>query len=79
MPRELLAVVQKAMARAKEDRYPSARELAEDLRRFAHGQITGGRGGTRAARIHRFARRNKASIAVLTLVCVLIAIVGALR
>ena len=39
-PRDLVAIVDKAMAREPPgDRYPTARELAEDLRRFQTGQL----------------------------------------
>lgn len=34
IPRPLLSIVEKAMARDSRDRYPSAKELAEDLKRF---------------------------------------------
>src|SRR5262249_9252234 len=36
-PAELVTIVEKAMARKAEDRYPSAKELAEDLKRFQTG------------------------------------------
>jgi eukaryotic-like serine/threonine-protein kinase len=38
---DLAAIVQKAMAREAKDRYPTAAELAEDLRRFQAGQLVG--------------------------------------
>src|SRR5262249_4370138 len=39
IPPDLGAVVHRAMARTPDDRYPSARELAEDLRRFQTGRL----------------------------------------
>lgn len=36
--RELIAIIHKATARRKEDRYQSVKELAEDLRRYLRGQ-----------------------------------------
>jgi serine/threonine protein kinase len=36
---ELAAIVNKAMARQAEDRYPTAKELADDLKRFQTGQL----------------------------------------
>lgn len=39
VPAELAAIVGRAMARDKEQRYADARELADDLRRFQLGQI----------------------------------------
>ena len=39
VPADLAAIVGRAMSRSKEQRYPDARALAEDLRRFQLGQI----------------------------------------
>lgn len=39
VPADLAAIVARAMSRAKEQRYPDARALAEDLRRYQLGQI----------------------------------------
>jgi serine/threonine protein kinase/WD40 repeat protein len=41
LPTDLLAIVEKAMSRNAKDRYPSAKELAEDLKRFQLGQLVG--------------------------------------
>jgi serine/threonine protein kinase len=41
VPRDLVTLVHEAMARNADARYPTARELAEDLRRFQIGQIVG--------------------------------------
>lgn len=76
VPRALLAIVQKAMARERDARYPSARELAEDLRRFAHGQFAGAQGRWR---LRSLVRRNQAWVAVFVLIIVVLAIVGVLR
>jgi serine/threonine-protein kinase len=38
-PDELVAIIRHAMARDKAARYPSAREVADDLRRFETGQL----------------------------------------
>ena len=42
-PRDLAAIVGKAMARERHDRYPTAQALAHDLKRFATGQLVGAR------------------------------------
>jgi serine/threonine protein kinase len=39
VPPELLTIVDKAMARAPEQRYPSAASMAHDLRSYANGQL----------------------------------------
>jgi WD40 repeat protein/serine/threonine protein kinase len=41
VPRELLTIVEKAMAREAESRYPSAQELADDLKKYQTGQLVG--------------------------------------
>lgn len=38
-PRELVAIVEKAMARRPEDRYPSAQEMAAELRDYVDGRL----------------------------------------
>jgi WD40 repeat protein len=76
IPRDLLTIVKKAMARDPAARYPTARELAEDLRRFSTGQIVSAHAYSRVERLRRFVRRGKAAIAVgLAALCVL-AVVG---
>jgi serine/threonine protein kinase len=56
LPQELLDIVSRAMARAPALRYPSARELAEDLRRFQTGQLVGAHRYTVWDLLGRFAR-----------------------
>ncbi|HSN99795.1 MAG TPA: serine/threonine-protein kinase, partial [Candidatus Nanopelagicales bacterium] len=63
-PRELQAIVTKAMARAPWDRYATAKELAEDLRRFQTGQIVAAHDYSRLEQVLRVARRHRAPIAV---------------
>ncbi|HEX7700609.1 MAG TPA: serine/threonine-protein kinase, partial [Kofleriaceae bacterium] len=41
VPEELVAIVERAMARNVAKRYPTAAELADDLRRFQTGQLVG--------------------------------------
>lgn len=64
LPQDLLALVSKAMARDPRDRYPTARELAEDLRRFQTGQIIGAYPYTRWELVRRFVRRYRAVLTV---------------
>src|SRR5262249_22606176 len=54
----------KAMARDRERRYPSARELAEELRRFATGQLVSAHAYSLRERVRRFARRHRAPLIV---------------
>ncbi len=59
IPAELIAIVDKAMARAPADRYPSARELAADLRRFSAGRLVGAHRYGLATLLARWARRHR--------------------
>jgi eukaryotic-like serine/threonine-protein kinase len=76
LPSDLLAVVEKAMASDPLGRYPSAFELAEDLKRFAAGQLVAARRYSPALRMARGAGRHPlvvltalmaAALAILTL------------
>jgi serine/threonine protein kinase len=58
LPPDLRAIVEKAMAADPQSRYPTAFELAEDLRRFQAGQLVGARSYSRATRAARFVGRH---------------------
>ncbi|HVG58829.1 MAG TPA: serine/threonine-protein kinase [Hyalangium sp.] len=64
LTQDLLDIVSRAMARDPAQRYPSARELAEDLRRFLQGQLVGAHRYTGWERMSRFARRHRTSLIV---------------
>jgi WD40 repeat protein len=59
LPQDLVTIVGKAMARRKEDRYPSAVELAEDLRRFQTGQLVAAHRYSRRELVIRFIVRHR--------------------
>nr|HEX4313387.1 serine/threonine-protein kinase [Kofleriaceae bacterium] len=61
---ELLAIVARAMAREPAARYPSARELAADLRRFQTGQLVGAHRYSTGELVRRWVRRHRAPLAV---------------
>jgi serine/threonine protein kinase len=66
LPPDLRAIVDKAMARDAAARYATAFELAEDLRRFAAGQLVAARDYSAASRLGRFvARRPAVALAVV--------------
>ena len=75
-PGECLAIVDMAMARDAADRYPSARELADDLRRYQTGQLVGAHRYSRWQRVRRWARRHRAAVAVGGAMAVLLVVVG---
>ncbi|ATB30752.1 serine/threonine-protein kinase [Melittangium boletus] len=77
IPRDLLAIVTKAMARRPADRYATAREMAEDLRRFQTGQIVGAYEYSRMELLRRFLRRNRGAVVVTTVALLLFAALGA--
>ncbi len=63
-PQDLVDIVSRAMARDPAQRYPSARELAEDLRRFHEGQLVGAHCYTPWERLVRFVRRHRVALTV---------------
>ncbi|MDI1483534.1 serine/threonine-protein kinase [Polyangium sp. y55x31] len=73
IPLDLLAIVDKAMARDPAARYPTAKALAEDLRRFLAGQLVGVHDYTTWEKAWRFARKHRATLAVAAAaLCVLV-------
>ena len=71
IPRDLAVVLQKAMAKDRTQRYPTALELAEDLRRVRLSQPIQARPPSLSYRVSRFFSRNRAACvaALLTLAC----------
>jgi tRNA A-37 threonylcarbamoyl transferase component Bud32/tetratricopeptide (TPR) repeat protein len=54
-------VVLKALKKAPEERYPSAEQLAEDLRRYLRGFPVAARPDTTGYRVRKFAQRHKSA------------------
>jgi serine/threonine protein kinase len=59
LPAELVAIVSKAMAQDKRERYPTAFELSEDLKRFQAGGLVAAHRYSPLARAARVARRQR--------------------
>jgi WD40 repeat protein len=59
VPDELVDILGKSMARRPEDRYASARELADDLKRFQTGQLVAAHRYTTGERVRRFVARHR--------------------
>lgn len=77
VPPELAAIVHKAMSRDPLQRYASAREMADDLKRFQAGQLVGAHRYSAGQLLRRFARRYRAPLAVALVAAMLLVTVGA--
>ena len=64
VPRDLAAIVKKAMALAPSDRYANAGGLAEDLRRFLTGQLVASHTYKAGELLRRWVKRHRAVLAV---------------
>ncbi len=77
VPRDLENVIAKAMAVEPADRYQTAGELEEDLRRFANGEATQAKPPSAALLLSRWAARNRrlvmVSIVGMVCICLLLA------
>jgi WD40 repeat protein len=71
VPRDLATIVETAMARDPAQRYPTARALAEDLRRFQTGQLVGRHSYSMRALLWRWIGRHRAVVAVAIAMLVL--------
>ncbi|MGH8186645.1 MAG: hypothetical protein ACREUC_08790, partial [Steroidobacteraceae bacterium] len=67
-------IVLKALGKAPEERYASAEQLSEDLRRYLRGFPVQARPGTTTYRIRKFAQRHRSAVAAIALFVV--ALVG---
>jgi tetratricopeptide (TPR) repeat protein len=79
---ELIAIAERAMERDVARRYPSARELAEDLRRFQTGQLVGAHRYSTRQLIWRWIVRHRTliiSVGVATAVAVAIGVYALVR
>ncbi len=75
-PRDLVSILGKAMARDPDARYPSARELAEELKRFQTGRLVEAHAYSRFELVRRFLRRHRAAVTVSAFAFVVLASVG---
>jgi len=77
VPRDLSVICLKAMEKNPDRRYPSAAELAADLRRYLDGDVIHARPAGPATRTFKWARRHRVvSGTSLAVILLLIALVG---
>ena len=77
IPADLETIVLKAMAKAPADRYATAQELADDLRRFLEDKSIKARRPTWVQRTWRWARRNRPVVATGA-ISLLVSLAGAM-
>ena len=75
-PADLVAIVKKAMAREPGDRYPTAAELAADLKRFETGQLVAAHHYTRRQLIVRWLERHRVALSIAAIALTVFAIFG---
>jgi WD40 repeat protein len=78
VPPDLVAIVDKALAADPEQRYPSAAELADDLRRFLAGQLVSVHRYRPADLVRRFVARHKAAVTIGAGAAAALLVVGAI-
>jgi serine/threonine protein kinase len=71
IPEDLETIVLKALAKEPAERYTTARELADDLRRFLEYKPIGARRPTVAHRLLRWSKRHQAAMATTCLLLML--------
>jgi eukaryotic-like serine/threonine-protein kinase len=75
-PRDLCAIVDRAMARDRAARYPTAKEMADELRRFEAGQLLRSREYRLGELVARWLRRHRAAVSVGAIAMAVLAVVG---
>jgi len=68
---DLDAILLKALRKEPEQRYATAGELADDIRRYLEGRPVRARRGTRMYRARKFAMRHRTGVAATAFCCIL--------
>jgi serine/threonine protein kinase/Tfp pilus assembly protein PilF len=77
-PKDLVAIVERAMEQDPDKRYAHAGELADELRRFMTGQLVGAHHYTLWQRLGRFVKKHRAAVTISTLSVIAFAVFGTL-
>ena len=77
VPIDLETIVLRALAKSRDERYATAQELADDLRRFLAGQPTQARRPTLVDRGAKWALRHRKAVSFTALFLVLLSLVSA--
>ncbi|MCI0457082.1 MAG: bifunctional serine/threonine-protein kinase/formylglycine-generating enzyme family protein [Gemmataceae bacterium] len=77
LPRDLETICLKCLRKERDQRYPSAQALADDLHRFLEGEPIQARPIPPWERALKWAKRRPAVAALLTVTCVAVAVVAA--
>lgn len=77
-PRDLVSLVDKAMARDPSDRYSDARELADELRRFQAGRIVEAHVYTPRERVKRWVRSHRPAVFAILAATLAIVVAGSI-
>ena len=76
VPPDLVTIVTKAMAHAPADRYPTAKQLAEDLKKFQTGQLVVAHNYSARQLLRRWIRRHRTAVIVAAVAIVLLGVLG---
>src|SRR6185295_1706382 len=76
VPPDLITIVEKAMAHEAADRYPTAKQLADDLKKFQTGQLVGAHRYSTWQLVRRWIRRHRTPVAVAAIAVLVLAVVG---
>jgi WD40 repeat protein/serine/threonine protein kinase len=77
LAQDLVTIIEKAMARDPDARYPTALQLADDLRRFQTGKLVGAHRYSRRELVWRFLVRHRAAVVASLAALITIAVVAA--
>ena len=77
-PPDLVTIVEKAMARSPSDRFPTAKELVAELRKFQTGQLVGSHRYSARELFRRWVRKHRTNLAVAGAALVALAVIGVL-